>query len=310
MVSWPELGARVMVRYRLPAGSVPPLTDVIGALLQTAPRIRVQAKTGEIVELDPDDVVATRLLSDKPVRASEIRALEHADALAWPGIERQWLDGWLLRASGGATRRTNSVNPLRGGPRDPSSMLARTEEIYRGLGQPSRFRVPSIAVGMDEPLERAGYTAEGETTTLLAELADHRPRDCAHVELSDRPDEDWLALRSAPDESIFRSMVDSIVLPKTFASCRIDGEVVAKAYGVLHDGLLVVESVVTHPDHRQRGYGARTVGHLMDWALTRGAGGACLQVVADNAPALALYGSLGFRTELYRYHYRSKATAG
>ncbi|MFE0754212.1 GNAT family N-acetyltransferase [Inquilinus sp. NPDC058860] len=236
--------------------------------------------------------------------------VEEACQNAWPSPRQMLLGGWLLRASGGATRRTNSVNPLRSGPRDPSGIIAAAEGIYRGLGQPARFRVPSIAAGMDGPLQRQGYAAEAETATLLADLADHRPRDCAWIELSDRPDEDWLALRSDPDDPVFRQMLDSIVLPKTFASCRIDGRVVATAYGVVHDRLLVVESVATDPEHRQRGYGTRTVGHLMDWALTRGAGGACLQVVADNQPALALYGSLGFRTELYRYHYRSKATAG
>lgn len=236
--------------------------------------------------------------------------VEEACQNACPSPRQVLLGGWLLRASGGATRRTNSVNPLRGGPHDPSGIIATAEGIYRGLGQPSRFRVPSIATGMDGPLERAGYVAEGDTTTLLADLSDHRPRDCARIELSDRPDEDWLALRSDPADPIFGAMVDSIVLPKSFAACRVDGQVVATAYGVVHDRLLVVEAVATRPEHRQRGYGTRTVGHLMDWALTQGAGGACLQVVADNAPALALYASLGFRTELYRYHYRSKDTAG
>ncbi|MGV7473646.1 putative acetyltransferase, partial [Mycobacterium kansasii] len=29
-VSWPDAGTRVTVRYRRPAGSVPPLTDAVG----------------------------------------------------------------------------------------------------------------------------------------------------------------------------------------------------------------------------------------------------------------------------------------
>jgi hypothetical protein len=139
MFSWPELGARVMVRYRLPAGSVQPLTDVIGQLLQATPRVRVQTKTGEIVEFAHDDVVAQRTLSDKPVRASEIRALEHADALAWPGIERQWLDGWLLRAGPDDSYAANSAVPL-----DISatqSAIPTIVEWYR-----SRDRIPRLAV--------------------------------------------------------------------------------------------------------------------------------------------------------------------
>ena len=106
MVSWPELGTRVAVRYRRPAGSVPPLTDVIGHLLETTPLVRVQTKTGAVIQFAAGDVVALRPLSDTPVRASEIRALEHADAMAWPGVERHWQDGWLLRAGYGTTRTT------------------------------------------------------------------------------------------------------------------------------------------------------------------------------------------------------------
>ena len=41
----------------------------------------------------------------------------------------------------------------------------------------------------------------------------------------------------------------------------------------------------------------------LKWARLRGAREAWLQVEADNAPALALYRSLGF-DEVYRYHYR------
>src|SRR5271155_4812943 len=98
MVSWPALGTRVTVRYRRPTGSVPPLTDAVGQLLTVDPMVRVQTKTGAVAEFAPADVIALRVLTDAPVRTSQIRALEHAAAAAWPGIEQTWLDGWLLRA--------------------------------------------------------------------------------------------------------------------------------------------------------------------------------------------------------------------
>lgn len=75
MIAWPDLGTRVTVRYRRPAGSVPPLTDA-------------------------------------PVRTAHIRGLEHAAAFAWPGVEQHWLDRWLLRAGHGVTFRANSAVPL------------------------------------------------------------------------------------------------------------------------------------------------------------------------------------------------------
>ena len=112
MISWPDLGTRVTVRYRRPAGSVPPLTDAVGHLLAVDPVVRVRTKTGAVVEFAPADVVALRVLTDAPVRASEIRALEHAAAAACPGVEHTWLDGWLLRAGHEASLWANSAVPL------------------------------------------------------------------------------------------------------------------------------------------------------------------------------------------------------
>ncbi|MGE2817088.1 GNAT family N-acetyltransferase, cg3035/Rv0428c family [Mycobacterium heidelbergense] len=112
MVSWPEPGTRVTVRYRRPAGSVPPLTDAVGHLLAVEPVVRVRTKTGAVVECSPAEVVALRVLTDAPVRASAIRALEHAAAAAWPGVEHAWLDGWLLRAGDDTTLWANSAVPL------------------------------------------------------------------------------------------------------------------------------------------------------------------------------------------------------
>lgn len=242
--------------------------------------------------------------------------VEEACQNAWPSPRQVILRGWLLRASGGRIRRTNSVNPLRGGPRDPSGVIAAAEAIYGALGQPAFFRVPSIVPEMEAPLQRHGYLPQAETCTLFCDLGSHRSVDRSAVDRSEAPDRGWLAARllfdSRPDDAdpVFREMVAGIILPKAFATRREQGEIVSIAYGVLCDGLLVVESVATHPRHRQRGHAARTVSALMDWAVANGAGGACLQVMTDNEPARALYRSLGFSRELYRYHYACRAIAG
>jgi ribosomal protein S18 acetylase RimI-like enzyme len=62
---------------------------------------------------------------------------------------------------------------------------------------------------------------------------------------------------------------------------------------------------VTDPAFRRQGLARKAVLAVLAWAYSRcGATGACLSVVADNAPAVALYEALGFSREVYRYHYR------
>jgi hypothetical protein len=191
MISWPELDARVMVRYRLPAGSVAPLTDVIGHLLQATPLVRIQTNAGEIVEFAQDEVVAQRTLSDKPVRASEIRALEHADALAWPGIERQWLDGWLLRAGPDDTHAANSAVPL-----DISATQSAIPAIvdwYR-----TRDRVPRLAV--PDRLLRLPDKGEHANRMMVCDVRHGSDVERADAVITDAPDGTrWVGLSRIRD---------------------------------------------------------------------------------------------------------------
>lgn len=140
MIAWPDLGTRVTLRYRLPPASVPPLTDAIGHLLSVDPMVRVQTKTGAIVEVSPTDVVALRTLTDKPVRTADIRNLEHAAASAWPGAEQYWLEGWLLRTGPAPDAVTNSAVPL-----DISAQWQTVPAIidwYRSRGLTPRLALP------------------------------------------------------------------------------------------------------------------------------------------------------------------------
>jgi ribosomal protein S18 acetylase RimI-like enzyme len=108
-----------------------------------------------------------------------------------------------------------------------------------------------------------------------------------------------------PEQSLaYRRTVRSIMVPAAFAALSVEGEVAALAYGAVHDRLLCCESVITDPARRRRGYARRIVRSLAAWAAAAGAEGVCLEVVADNRPALALYEGIGLAAELYRYHYR------
>ena len=100
----PDIGDRVVVRYRLPAGSVPPLTDVIGHLLAVSPKLAVRTKRGDVVEIAADDVLTMKSLAATPVRTADIRNLEHAAALAWPTRSSRLVCGPRDGAAGGRAR--------------------------------------------------------------------------------------------------------------------------------------------------------------------------------------------------------------
>ncbi len=236
--------------------------------------------------------------------------VEEACLNAWPSPRQVVLDKWLLRFSGGPTRRTNSVNPLRARSHDPTIIIEAAQRLYHARNQPALFRVPSMAEGMDRPLERAGFLAEGESCTLMANLDVALLARVRDVAIATAPDAEWLSakLRLTPiseaGHQVYLAMIDAIALPKAFAAARCLGQIVSVAYGAIHQDLLVVESVATDAGFRRQGFGYRTVGDLMGWARREGACRACLQVAADNDAARALYRKLGFVTELYRYHYR------
>jgi N-acetylglutamate synthase len=278
MVSWPAPGTRVTVRYRRPAGSVPPLTDAVGHLIGIDPVVRVQTKTGAVVQFAPADVVAVRVLSDAPVRTSQIRALEHAAALGWPGVEQQWLDGWLLRAGHGATHRANSAAPLEVSA-SPASIPAIVDWYTR------RGLTPRLAVA--DRLVRLPGTGERANQVLVREVAAAKPDPA--VRLSARPDDAWLRL--------YRRDVPVDVL-----TAIIDGELV---FG-MHADLAVARASVTDAPDGTRWVGlsaVRTTDHdagrtvceaLLAWGAAHGATRGYVRVVDDDHAAAGLAQSLGF----------------
>jgi len=273
------LGSRVSMRFRLAGGGQ---TDVIGHLFALSPRIEVRTKSDGMVSISPDDVVTIRELSHAPIRASEIRNLEHAAALAWPGTEQHWYNGWLLRAGGGHTSRANSAVPL-----DFSSSIADLEEIvgwYDQRGLEPWLALPDRLI----PVRAAGV----KQTRVMVRHLDPAGRD-ATATLDARPDAAWLACyqRDIPKE-VLTAVVDGEV---TFAS--VAGVAVGRgAVTSAPDGTawLGISAVNVSTAHRRAGHGRSVCEALQTWGADRGARRVYVQVLEDNHAAIALYASMGF----------------
>ncbi|WP_267422234.1 GNAT family N-acetyltransferase [Methylobacterium sp. GC_Met_2] len=235
--------------------------------------------------------------------------VEEACLNAWPSPRQILVEGYLLRAAGGRSKRQNSVNPMRGSGA-PEPAIAAARALYRSLGQRPIFRVPAIAPQMEPPLAHGDYAVVDETCTLYRPLDGVPDALDPSVTVATAPGADWLALRDAVNQAdaaaaqVFRDTVAALMLPRVFSSTAAEGGIGAIAFGVLDRGLLVIESVATPAPLRGRGHARRAVGALLRWSRAQGADAACLQVVAENTPARSLYRSLGFERELYRYHYR------
>jgi N-acetylglutamate synthase len=237
--------------------------------------------------------------------------VEETELNAWPALKEIYLDGWLLRFAGGVSRRANSANPLSLSSRGDEALISGVEALYRQNKQPAIFRIVSLFdPAFDQTLAARGYGAEGETITLCGDIRDAPAERDPAVRLLPRPTARWCAAmaelqgHSPTHARVYRGIVSRIALPAAFAMLVDEDAPAALAYGLLHKGLLCFESVITDRQRRRRGYSRRLLSSLVAWAKARGATGTCLQVQADNAPAIPLYHSIGLTTELYRYHYR------
>jgi N-acetylglutamate synthase len=278
-----------MVRYRLPAGSVPPLTDVIGHLEAIGPTLRVRTKRGDVVDVAPADVVAIKALAAAPVRTGDIRNLEHAAALAWPGVEQRRLGGWLLRFGRGSTRRANSAVPL---DVPTGSDVSGIIDWYAGravaplVAAPDRlFRIPPGV-----PIDAETLVMTGDVTT---------PRLSA-VAIATRPDDEWLRLyrRDVPVDVLTAVLDGEVAFAMSAGAAVGRGAVTESPDGTRWIGLSAVHVVESA---RRRGLARELCGALLAWGAEQGATRAYVQVLADNTAATRLYESMGFSV-----HHRSR----
>lgn len=240
----------------------------------------------------------------------DIVALERIAARAWPAAEEMHLGGWMLRAAGGHTGRANSCWALAQPDRPLDEAISMVEAWYGERGLEPLFRTTDGATdpaNLAERLAARGYACEIETLTMLGPLV---PQPDAGVSLSPEPDAGFREVlfgvrhRGDGDAQERLEVLSRIASPVAFA--RLDLAEGPAAVGVCAvEGDWVGLSAMRTLDHaRRRGLARRVVGALHAFAAGSGATRGYLQVEAANAPAIALYRSLGFAPAYAYRHWR------
>ncbi|RPA57629.1 GNAT family N-acetyltransferase [Gordonia oryzae] len=327
-------GDRVVVRYLLgeatpadwrdspnpaPARSGGPAqSDVTGFLLDDGDPVRLD-RNGTVEEIPRTAITSLRVISAVPLRNSEIRALEYAAAAAWPGTEQAWIDGWLVRAGAGISRRANSAIALdRSARLDPATRSA-IESWYAARDLPTLIATPErlVSPGID------GVPASAVIHVLTAgPIPDHSVSDrpCPeHLDLVLRPTPtpNWLRAYLGPDTDITAAtaVVGATLddAPVTFAAIEDAGRPIAIGRGAVTESpdgsrMLGLTALWTDPARRRQHLGDSILTRLRLWGAENGAGRTYLQVESGNRIAGTWYRARGFALH-HRYRYIKPRTS-
>ncbi len=253
--------------------------------------------------------------SASPANVALAERVEAAAQRAWPALEEVPVGDWLVRLSGGYTKRANSVNPRVGAPAEPPEdvveRIAHCEALYRSGGLPPIHRLTPFTrpANLDGLLAERGYGLLDPTAVQMLDLGAWRPPlGRAAGRPDELPIERFLALHAACHgrdgvAPLHRAIVERVDRPLLAMAWTVEGRAAACGLAVLDGDLVGVFDLVTHPAQRRKGYARALMVGLLDRGRRRGARVSYLQVVEANSPALALYASLGY-VPLYHYWYR------
>jgi GNAT superfamily N-acetyltransferase len=235
-------------------------------------------------------------------------SLEAVADRAWPARESAALGGWRLNATDGWSLRINACWPLGAPDRPVDEAIAAVEGFYAARSLPTRFKLADGAVApstLAQHLTARGYRPTHETLVMIGAVTGEAD---AEVLLSPTPDPAFEAVFTASADgnaADARERLDAlgrIPAPAFFGRLDLEGETAALGATAVDGDWAGIFGMRTLPGHRRKGLARRILGALLLAAEEQGARRAYLQVAADNAPAIALYGGLGF-APAYAYRY-------
>jgi GNAT superfamily N-acetyltransferase len=243
-----------------------------------------------------------------------ILTLEELALNAWPALQTQFYDGWILRYADGYTRRSNSVNPIYPSKRNLAQKIQDCESFYRSRNLPVTFKMtPDVyPENLDQQLEARGYILDAMTSVQTVELADLEFPTSPRYALFDHPNSSWfqafctMGKLSEKQRSILHGILGNITNKSCYVLIEKQGQAIATGLGVMERGYVGLFDIFTAEEYRKQGYGKAVVNAILNWAKQNGAHTSYLQVMCNNPPALHLYEKIGYK-EQYTYWYRVKS---
>lgn len=244
-----------------------------------------------------------------PISVSQI---EGATLTAWPALKQAHDGLWMWRYAHGYTKRANSIHCLDPGDGGYAELrLIRMAKLSKRHGIPPLFRVtPLTAPEITEVLDGLLWEEFEPSLVMAMEMPDVDFPVGFQARYFEPTDPQWI--RAQAQMSGYDQQTTNL-LGQVLAgvACESKGVLVyhkaglpvAAALASVASGIGVHLNVVTHPSARGRGYGRAVMGAALNWVRSMGATHSAIQVLANNAPALNLYASLGFG-EVYPYVYR------
>jgi len=287
--------------------------DLLGILQSST---QVLKKDGAIIDFDPTLIAVWRTVEtpDYPAGKGQplslrILELERIAEQTWPANTTEIRGGWRYRISNGFTFRGNSILPIGASPYGEPELAIHDEltfaiQRYAEAGVTPAIHIPMpLYEKLDHVLEEAGWAMRIEAHLMIAD-SPAIPRTAlptgATLEVLDQPSEEWLMVQG-------KAVGYEVMLnyPAQYFGVRVDGSLVTVMRVSEADGWAILSRLFVSENHRGRGLSksiiSAALNRLEESSITKIA----LQVDIANAPAIALYSSLGFRVH-HNYRFRVK----
>lgn len=225
----------------------------------------------------------------------------------WPAARKFREGRWVFRQGNGGGSRVSATTRISYGEAATSDEIAQAEQTMREMMQPCIFMIRENEKELDAALDARGYVIK-DPVNIYACTAEH---------LMDRPIPRVTVFSIWEPLAIMREIWASGGIgaarlaimqrahgPKTTLLCRRNDKPAGCAYVAIHEGVAMVHAVEIMAHQRRSGAGSWAMRAAAFWAKENGAHSLSVMCTKQNAPANALYTSLGMEC-VGEYHYRN-----